>query len=101
MVDGVGAEAAGKTRILYGGSVTEKNCQELAKQEDIDGFLVGGASLKPACEFFFFLLFLLFGNDPFLFVSLCFSSGLGTEAGFEGISDGMVFLKEFRLTFFD
>jgi triosephosphate isomerase len=44
----VSAEAAEKTRILYGGSVSEKNCKELAKQADIDGFLVGGASLKPA-----------------------------------------------------
>lgn len=30
--------------------MSEKNCQDLAKQADIDGFLVGGASLKPACE---------------------------------------------------
>lgn len=37
-----------KTRIIYGGSVSEKNCKELAKEKDIDGFLVGGASLKPA-----------------------------------------------------
>jgi len=44
----VSPEAAEKTRIIYGGSVTEKNCKELAKQADIDGFLVGGASLKPA-----------------------------------------------------
>ncbi|KAJ4331139.1 triosephosphate isomerase [Didymella glomerata] len=44
----VSSEAAEKTRILYGGSVNEKNCSELAKQADIDGFLVGGASLKPA-----------------------------------------------------
>jgi len=44
----VSDEAAEKTRILYGGSVSEKNCKELAKQADIDGFLVGGASLKPA-----------------------------------------------------
>lgn len=44
----VSSEAAEKTRILYGGSVSEKNCNELAKQPDIDGFLVGGASLKPA-----------------------------------------------------
>lgn len=42
------SEAAEKTRILYGGSVSEKNCKDLAKQADIDGFLVGGASLKPA-----------------------------------------------------
>jgi len=34
-------------RIIYGGSVTGKNCKELASQKDVDGFLVGGASLKP------------------------------------------------------
>jgi len=45
--DAVSAEAAEETRILYGGSVNAKNCKELAKQPDIDGFLVGGASLKP------------------------------------------------------
>ncbi|MCJ1256152.1 triosephosphate isomerase [Lignoscripta atroalba] len=44
----VSQEASDATRIIYGGSVSEKNCKELAKQEDIDGFLVGGASLKPA-----------------------------------------------------
>ena len=44
----LGAEAAGRLRIVYGGSVTEKNCRALIEQGDIDGFLVGGASLKPA-----------------------------------------------------
>jgi len=44
----VSQEASDNTRIIYGGSVSEKNCKELAKQEDVDGFLVGGASLKPA-----------------------------------------------------
>jgi len=44
----VSAGAADSTRIIYGGSVSEKNCRELATQPDIDGFLVGGASLKPA-----------------------------------------------------
>ena len=29
------------------GSVNAANCKNLAKQPDIDGFLVGGASLKP------------------------------------------------------
>lgn len=38
---------ATNTRILYGGSVNAKNCADLAKCKDIDGFLVGGASLKP------------------------------------------------------
>ena len=46
----VSKESADNTRIIYGGSVNEKNCGDLAKQEDIDGFLVGGASLKPACK---------------------------------------------------
>lgn len=46
----VSDKVADETRILYGGSVNEKNCAELAKQPDIDGFLVGGASLKPACK---------------------------------------------------
>jgi triosephosphate isomerase len=44
----VSDKVAEETRILYGGSVSEKNCKELAKEADIDGFLVGGASLKPA-----------------------------------------------------
>jgi triosephosphate isomerase len=34
------------TRIIYGGSVKGDNAAELATQPDIDGFLVGGASLK-------------------------------------------------------
>eukprot|EP00094_Tigriopus_californicus_P006810 TCALIF_06559-PA protein Name:"Similar to Tpi Triosephosphate isomerase (Bombyx mori)" AED:0.13 eAED:0.13 QI:323/0.33/0.5/1/1/1/4/0/237 len=41
------AEVAENLRILYGGSVTAANCKELAKCADIDGSLVGGASLKP------------------------------------------------------
>jgi triosephosphate isomerase len=44
----VSAEASATTRIIYGGSVTDKNAQELISQADIDGFLVGGAALKPA-----------------------------------------------------
>lgn len=35
-----------KTRILYGGSVNPANVEELLDQKDIDGGLVGGASLK-------------------------------------------------------
>lgn len=30
--------------------MTDKNSKELAQQPDVDGFLVGGASLKPACK---------------------------------------------------
>lgn len=36
---------AAQIRVLYGGSVKPENAKELARQEDIDGFLVGGASL--------------------------------------------------------
>jgi len=46
MASKIGAEAAGALRIQYGGSVNPGNCDELAGMEDIDGFLVGGASLK-------------------------------------------------------
>jgi triosephosphate isomerase len=34
-------------QIIYGGSVSEENCKSLMLQPDIDGFLIGGASLKP------------------------------------------------------
>eukprot|EP00877_Chromochloris_zofingiensis_P002231 jgi/Chrzof1/12008/Cz06g17270.t1_TPI[v5.2] len=44
--DKLGKSEAEKVRIIYGGSVNDGNCEELARQEDIDGFLVGGASLK-------------------------------------------------------
>jgi len=39
------AEAASKVRIIYGGSVKAKNAQELFAMPDVDGGLVGGASL--------------------------------------------------------
>ncbi len=45
--DNVNEQVAKSTRIIYGGSVTGSNSKDLAKQGDIDGFLVGGASLKP------------------------------------------------------
>ncbi len=43
-----GAETAGQVRIQYGGSVKPENAAELLSQPDIDGALVGGASLKAA-----------------------------------------------------
>ncbi|XP_065012906.1 triosephosphate isomerase, cytosolic-like [Musa acuminata AAA Group] len=43
----VSVEVAESTRIIYGGSVNGANCKELAAQPDVDGFLAGGASLKP------------------------------------------------------
>ena len=39
-------DAAGNIRILYGGSVNGKNAADFFAQEDIDGALIGGASLK-------------------------------------------------------
>jgi triosephosphate isomerase (TIM) len=42
-----GEEFAGKLRILYGGSVKPENASSLMSQEEIDGALVGGASLDP------------------------------------------------------
>jgi triosephosphate isomerase len=47
LADNVSAEVAENTRIIYGGSVNAKNAGALSKEKDIDGFLVGGASLKP------------------------------------------------------
>ena len=52
----LGADAANSTRILYGGSVKPDNAKELMAVEDIDGLLVGGASLRadtfiPIIEF--------------------------------------------------
>jgi triosephosphate isomerase (TIM) len=43
----IGAQSAGEIRILYGGSVTASNASEFFAYPDIDGALVGGASLKP------------------------------------------------------
>ncbi|HVC34035.1 MAG TPA: triose-phosphate isomerase [Chloroflexota bacterium] len=47
LVGTFGAGVASSTRILYGGSVTGANIREFVKQEEIDGALVGGASLRP------------------------------------------------------
>ena len=42
------AGQADQVRILYGGSVKPGNAEELLGLEDVDGALVGGASLDPA-----------------------------------------------------
>ncbi len=42
----IGAEAAAAVRILYGGSVKPSNAEDLFGRADIDGGLIGGASLK-------------------------------------------------------
>lgn len=46
MTSNVSSGVAQTTRIVYGGSVKPKNSDELIKNPDVDGFLVGGASLK-------------------------------------------------------
>ncbi|CCK71522.1 triose-phosphate isomerase TPI1 KNAG_0H01090 [Huiozyma naganishii CBS 8797] len=43
----LGDKVAEETRILYGGSANGSNCSSFQDKVDIDGFLVGGASLKP------------------------------------------------------
>jgi triosephosphate isomerase len=47
LADLFGEEAAGAVRILYGGSVTAGNIAGFLAMPEIDGALVGGASLKP------------------------------------------------------
>jgi triosephosphate isomerase len=42
-----GEPIAQKVRILYGGSMKPSNAAELLAQNDIDGGLIGGASLEP------------------------------------------------------
>lgn len=44
----ISSDVGETTRIIYGGSVNPGNCEDLAVKGDIDGFLVGGASLKAA-----------------------------------------------------
>jgi len=45
--DNVSPECAENMRIQYGGSANAKNAPDLSACPDVDGFLVGGASLKP------------------------------------------------------
>jgi len=47
-VRGLFGEAADKIRIQYGGSVKPDNIREFLSRPNIDGALVGGASLEPA-----------------------------------------------------
>ena len=43
-----GDEVAAKVRLLYGGSVKANNVAAILDESDVDGVLVGGASLDPA-----------------------------------------------------
>lgn len=62
LLDGVGPEPAAGVRILYGGSVNAGNAADLLAQPDIDGGLIGGASLKA--------------ND---FLAICQAAGVGRD----------------------
>ena len=44
--DMAGADVAGDLHVLYGGSMKPHNAEELLAQDDVDGGLIGGASLK-------------------------------------------------------
>lgn len=46
LTDLLGAEVADKMRVLYGGSVKPSNAKELLSVDNVDGALIGGASLK-------------------------------------------------------
>ena len=49
----MGEDGSGQLRILYGGSVKPANARELLSVADVNGALVGGASLKaerPLCH---------------------------------------------------
>ena len=48
LLAGFDAEAATAVRIQYGGSVRPENTADLVAQDDVDGLLVGGASLEAA-----------------------------------------------------
>ena len=43
----IGEDAAVQMRILYGGSVSPDNAKSIMSVPEVDGLLVGGASLKP------------------------------------------------------
>jgi len=48
MAKSAGEEASGNVRIQYGGSVNKENAEDLMAEPDVDGLLVGGASLEAS-----------------------------------------------------
>ena len=48
LVEGFDKAAGQAVRILYGGSLKPENAEELLSLPDVDGALIGGASLDPA-----------------------------------------------------
>ncbi|HVG02661.1 MAG TPA: triose-phosphate isomerase [Nitrospira sp.] len=56
------SEISSRVRVLYGGSVTPTNIADFLRSDDIDGALVGGACLDPAC--FATLVSVALGSQP-------------------------------------
>ena len=50
-IENISEEAATNIRILYGGNITEKNCDSIIEMADVDGFLVGSTSIKKGFRF--------------------------------------------------
>ncbi len=47
IAESFGPDTAEQVRILYGGSVNSANIAAIMAEKDVDGALIGGASLKP------------------------------------------------------
>ena len=59
----VSQEVGNSTRIIYGGPITETNTQTLIKLKDVDGFMIGNTSTKPAFRNIFDLVNLQVTRD--------------------------------------
>ena len=53
----VSEKVANNMRIVYGGSVTELNCENIIKLTNVDGFLVGSSSIKPGFRTIFEMVY--------------------------------------------
>jgi triosephosphate isomerase (TIM) len=49
--ENISEDRAKEIHILYGGNITEKNCDDIISMHDVDGFLVGGTSIKKGFRF--------------------------------------------------
>lgn len=52
LANNVSQPAANKTRVIYGGPVNTGNCKKFARMDNVDGFLISGASVEPDFEIF-------------------------------------------------
>lgn len=49
--ENISEERANTIQILYGGNITEKNCDDVIAMADVDGFLIGSTSIKKGFRF--------------------------------------------------